>query len=111
VNEVPKAAELFDKASEILGYDLLKICVEGPKDKLDSTVVSQPALFVSSMAAVEKLRATQGQVSPAILSDLIGRSLKEVVDGCDVACGLSLGEYTALTFAGALTWEFRLNLG
>eukprot|EP00198_Chlamydomonas_reinhardtii_P000527 XP_001689862.1 malonyl-CoA:acyl-carrier-protein transacylase [Chlamydomonas reinhardtii] len=62
VATVPKAKEMFDKASEILGYDLLKVCVEGPKEKLDSTAVSQPAIYVASLAAVEKLRADEGQV-------------------------------------------------
>jgi len=54
--EVPAAKSLFDEASEILGYDLLERCVEGPKELLDSTEVSQPAIFVASMAAVEKLK-------------------------------------------------------
>jgi len=49
---VPAAKALFDEASEILGYDLLELCTAGPKEKLDSTVVSQPAIFVASMAAV-----------------------------------------------------------
>ena len=62
VAEVPKAKEMFQQASEVLGYDLLKLCLEGPKDKLDSTVISQPAIYVASLAAVEKLRATEGQV-------------------------------------------------
>merc|ERR1719310_2075802 len=53
--EVPAAAELYAKASEILGYDLLAKCKDGPKEELDSTVISQPAIFVASMAAVEKL--------------------------------------------------------
>lgn len=95
VAEVPKAKEMFDKASEILGYDLLKLCVEGPKDKLDSTVISQPAIYVASLAAVEKLRATEGQAA---------------IDAIDVACGLSLGEYTALAFAGAFSFEDGLRL-
>jgi hypothetical protein len=60
VQDVPKAKELFDRASEVLGYDLLKICTEGPKEKLDSTVCSQPAIYVASLAAVEKLRKEQG---------------------------------------------------
>jgi len=60
--------------------------VEGPKEKLDTTAVSQPAIYVASLAAVEKIRATEGQA---------------VLDAVDVACGLSLGEYTALAFAGA----------
>jgi hypothetical protein len=39
VEEVPAAAAMFKRASEILGYDLLKVCTEGPKEKLDSTEV------------------------------------------------------------------------
>jgi [acyl-carrier-protein] S-malonyltransferase len=87
--DVPKAKALFDEASEILGYDLLQICTEGPKEKLDSTVVSQPAIFVASMAAVEKLREEQGQ---------------DAVDAATCAMGLSLGEYSALCFAGAISF-------
>jgi [acyl-carrier-protein] S-malonyltransferase len=84
---VPAAAALFAKANEILGYDLLDICINGPKEKLDSTVISQPAIYVASLAAVEVLRAQEkGQ---------------DIIDSVDVTCGLSLGEYTALAFAGA----------
>lgn len=61
--EVPAAKELFERASDILGYDLLAVCTEGPKEKLDSTAVSQPAIYVSSLAAIEKLKAEQGPVS------------------------------------------------
>lgn len=62
VAEIPKAKELFEQASDILGYDLLQVCAEGPKEKLDSTAVSQPAIFVSSLAAIEKLRSEEGDV-------------------------------------------------
>jgi len=86
--EVPAAAELYAKASDILGYDLLAI---DDKAKLDTTAVSQPAIFVASMAAVEKLRASEGGA--------------EVVDAANMAMGLSLGEYTALCFAGAISFE------
>jgi len=85
--EIPAAKALFDEASEILGYDLLEKCVEGPKEVLDSTAVSQPAIFVASMAAVEKLKHEQGA---------------EAVNEATCALGLSLGEYSALCFAGAL---------
>ncbi|KAL7535513.1 hypothetical protein ACHAXR_008033 [Thalassiosira sp. AJA248-18] len=86
---VPAAKALFDEASEILGYDLLELCTAGPKEKLDSTVVSQPAIFVASMAAVEKLRQEEGQ---------------EAVDAATCALGLSLGEYSALCFADAISF-------
>lgn len=45
-----------------LAHACTQLCVEGPKEKLDSTVYSQPAIYVASLAAVEKLRATEGQV-------------------------------------------------
>jgi len=88
-NEVPAAKSLFDEAKEILGYDLLQICVEGPKETLDSTEVSQPAIFVASMAAVEKLKMDKGP---------------EALDAATCAMGLSLGEYSALCFAGAISF-------
>ncbi|MCO5592017.1 hypothetical protein L7F22_046011 [Adiantum nelumboides] len=96
VAKVPAALEMFHKASEILGYDLLDVCVNGPKEKLDSTVISQPAIYVASMAAVEALRAdSKGQ---------------DIIDSVDVTCGLSLGEYTALAFAGVFSFEDGLKL-
>ena len=53
---LPAAHQLFTDAAAILGYDLLDICVNGPAEKLNSTVVSQPAIFVASLAALESLR-------------------------------------------------------
>jgi [acyl-carrier-protein] S-malonyltransferase len=91
---LPEAGRLFTRAGEILGYDLKRICFEGPAHELDSTAHSQPALFVASLAALESLR-TQ---SP------------EVVAQCQAAAGLSLGEYTALVFAGVLDFESGLKL-
>lgn len=92
--ELPAAKALFDKASEILGYDLLKKCVEGPKEELDSTVVAQTALFVSSMAALEKLRAEK----------------PDEYNSATCAMGLSLGEYSALCFGGAFSFEDGVKL-
>jgi len=86
--EVPAAAQLYAKAKDILGYDLLEI---DDKAKLDTTAVSQPAIFVASMAAVEKLRASEGG--------------EDIINSANVAAGLSLGEYTALAFAGAISFE------
>lgn len=86
---VPAAKALFDEASEVLGYDLLARCKEGPKELLDSTVVSQPAIFVASMAAVEKLRQEEGD---------------DAINAATCAMGLSLGEYSALCFADAISF-------
>ena len=94
VERYPAAAALFERANGILGYDLAKICFEGPTEELDSTRISQPAIFVTSLAALEMLRAD----SP------------DVVLGCEMAAGLSLGEYTALVFAGSLTFEDGLKI-
>ncbi len=90
----PCAKALFDRASEILGYDLAKLCFEGPKEQLDSTVYSQPALFVSSLAALEMLK----EVKP------------DLVASATHTAGLSLGEYTALVFAEAINFEDGLNV-
>jgi [acyl-carrier-protein] S-malonyltransferase len=91
---LPAARALFDRANDILGYDLLALCTEGPEEKLNSTVYSQPALYVCSLAALEQLK----QDSP------------DAVSGCVVTAGLSLGEYTALAFAGALDFDSGLKL-
>lgn len=91
---LPSVRELYDRAAGILGYDLAKLCFEGPAEELDSTVCSQPALFVTSLAALEALRAE----SP------------DVVLSCEAAAGLSLGEYTAMVFAGVMDFEDGLTL-
>ena len=88
------AKALFDRASEILGYDLAKLCFEGPKEQLDSTVYSQPALFVGSLAALEMLK----EVKP------------DLVASATHTAGLSLGEYTALVFAEAISFEDGLKI-
>ncbi|KAG6607341.1 Malonyl-CoA-acyl carrier protein transacylase, mitochondrial, partial [Cucurbita argyrosperma subsp. sororia] len=93
---VPAAADLFKTANDILGFDLLDLCTNGPKEKLDSAIISQPAIYVTSLAAVELLRARDGG--------------QQIIDSVDVTCGLSLGEYAALTFAGAFSFEDGLRL-
>lgn len=93
-NTVPAARRLFDQAGNILGYDLRQVCEQGPVERLNSTVVSQPAIFVASLAALEGLRASGDKAE----------------ESCVAAAGLSLGEYTALAFAGAITFEEGLRL-
>ncbi len=90
----PAAKALFDQAGEILGFDLASLCFEGPAERLDTTIVSQPALFVCSLAALEMVRAE----NPHLVAD------------CAMAAGLSLGEYTALVFAGAMSFEDGLRV-
>ena len=94
VESCATALELFDRASGVLGYNLTKLCLEGPAEKLDSTVYSQPALFVTSLAAAEALRESE----------------PDTVLACEAAAGLSLGEYSAMTFAGVLEFEDGVKL-
>jgi len=90
----PAAAELFAKANEIVGFDLRAVCFEGPSERLNSTTMSQPAIFVTSAALLEILRTQEPT------QDLTA----------DVTAGLSLGEYTALYAAGVINFEDALLL-
>jgi [acyl-carrier-protein] S-malonyltransferase len=91
---LPSVRGLYDRAAKVLGYDLAKLCFEGPAEELDSTVYSQPAIFVTSLAALESLRA----------------ETPDVVLACEATAGLSLGEYTAMVFAGIMDFEDGLML-
>jgi [acyl-carrier-protein] S-malonyltransferase len=91
---LPAARRLYEEAAAILGYDLAAVCFNGPVERLNSTVVSQPALFVTSLAALESLKASE----PTAL------------ESCTHTAGLSLGEYTALVFAGALSFRDGLRV-
>lgn len=92
--QLPAAKQLFERAKDVLGYNLLDICAFGPEEKLTATDVSQPAIFVASLAALEKLKVESS----------------DVVNSCTHTAGLSLGEYTALTFAGTFTFEDALSV-
>lgn len=90
----PAARARFDEASRVLGYDLAEVCLHGPAERLNTTAVSQPAIFVCSLAALEDLQARE----------------PETVAACAGAAGLSLGEYTALVFAGVLSFADALQV-
>lgn len=90
----PEIRELFDRANAVLGYDLAQLCFEGPAERLDSTVYSQPALFVCGLAGLELLKSASA----------------DLVDSVSATAGLSLGEYTALVFAGAMDFETGLSI-
>ncbi len=90
----PAAAEIFERANNILGFDLSSICFEGPAEKLNSTTISQPAIFVTSAAILEALKTNSAT------SDI----------SADVTAGLSLGEYIALYAAGVIGFQDALVL-
>mmetsp|Transcript_8159 Transcript_8159/g.22982 ORF Transcript_8159/g.22982 Transcript_8159/m.22982 type:complete len:495 (-) Transcript_8159:97-1581(-) len=92
--DIPAVAAMLKEANEILGYDLLNVCLEGPEEKLQDTVYCQPAMYVAGLAAVEKLRLEN----------------PEAVRRPQALAGLSLGEYTALTAAGVFSFADGLKL-
>lgn len=94
VKDLPAVKAMLDKATEILGYDVLELCLNGPEAKLEETRYCQPAMFIAGLAAVEKLRTQR----------------EEAASRFKVAAGLSLGEYTALCAAGVFTFEDGLRL-
>jgi [acyl-carrier-protein] S-malonyltransferase len=86
----PAAKELFDTANDIMGTDLAKICFDGPEEELKQTRITQPAIFVHSV--------------------VVHRLLQEKGVTAQSAAGHSLGEYSALVAAGALSFEDGMRL-
>lgn len=88
------AKHIFDKANDILGFDLKKLCFEGPEAELKATINCQPAILLTSIAALEalKLRTPNSELNAKFTA------------------GLSLGEYTALYAAGVFSFEDVLRL-
>lgn len=85
----PEAKELFHKANDILGFDISKIMFEGTADELKETKVTQPAIFIHSV----------------VLAKMMGDDFTP-----DMVAGHSLGELSALTAAGALSFEDGLRI-
>jgi [acyl-carrier-protein] S-malonyltransferase len=88
---IPECKALFDKANEVLGYDIADICFNGPEDELKKSHNTQPAIFTVSAAAFEAMK------------------LKKPMN-FDYAAGHSLGEWGALYAAGAISFEDTLRV-
>ncbi|MFA5974627.1 MAG: ACP S-malonyltransferase [Elusimicrobiota bacterium] len=86
----PEARRCFEEASELLGWDLLQACQQGPEERLRQTDVAQPALYVTGYAAATVLRSLA--VEPGAVA------------------GHSIGEYAALAFAGVFDFKEGLRL-
>jgi len=88
----PEARAIFRRAKAALGFDLARLCFEGPAEELNRTSLCQPAILTVSVAALEAWRAhgTAPVDAPS--------------------AGLSLGEYTALVYAGAFPFEDAVRL-
>lgn len=88
------ARKIFETANAVLGFDLASICFNGPEERLNQTDISQPAIYVTSIACFHAAVA------------------KGAIDKLSVAAwaGLSLGEYTALHLGGVFSFEDGLKL-
>lgn len=91
LGHLPTVTKLFTQASDLLGYDLWQICQRGPKEQLDQTAITQPALLTASYALWCVWQEFQ-TISPAMIA------------------GHSLGEYTALVCAQALDFADAVKL-
>lgn len=85
-----EARKVFDEASNISGIDIKKLCFEGPEDELNKTENTQLAIMVTSLAILEVLKSKN-------------------IDA-KITCGLSLGEYTALVYAGIISFKDGIKL-
>jgi [acyl-carrier-protein] S-malonyltransferase len=88
------AAETFCRADDVLGFELSKLCFEGPADRLNATDIQQPAIFAASVAMF-RAGVDCGRFQEGMFSAM---------------GGLSLGEYTALHLADAMSFEDALRL-
>jgi [acyl-carrier-protein] S-malonyltransferase len=93
IAEFEGIGDIFDRASEAVGFDMRELCFEDPRDELGLTKYTQPALLTHEYACLEAFRGlTGGSIEPALTA------------------GHSLGEYSALVAARALGFEDALRL-
>jgi [acyl-carrier-protein] S-malonyltransferase len=93
VEAFPVAKEIYERASAVVGYDMTELSFRDPRDEINKTRFTQPALLTHEIACLESFRSLVGdRAQPAL------------------GAGHSLGEYSALVMAGALTFEAALKL-
>jgi [acyl-carrier-protein] S-malonyltransferase len=105
--QFPSAKAWFDRANAALGYDLAGICFNGPEAELTKTEHAQPGIFLVSWVCFELLKEQVGVHALACSPDTLKRELQLKFDA---TAGLSLGEFTALTAAGAMSFEDGLRV-
>jgi [acyl-carrier-protein] S-malonyltransferase len=88
----PESKAVFDKAEEVLSFELKRRCFEGPEEMLKITNVSQPAIVTASLAALAAFKAKLPDIKPLYMA------------------GLSLGEYSALIAAETFKFDDGLRL-
>ena len=90
--KLPRAKAWFERANDVLGYDITRVCFDGPETELTKTENAQPGIFLVGWVAFQ-----------ALLEKIPGLKF-------EATAGLSLGEFTALTAAGALGFEDGLRV-
>jgi [acyl-carrier-protein] S-malonyltransferase len=93
IGEFPAARETYERASAALGYDMIELSQRDPREELNLTRYTQPALLTHQVACLDAFRSLAGEVARPALTG-----------------GHSLGEYTALVNAGSLTFEHAIAL-
>jgi [acyl-carrier-protein] S-malonyltransferase len=93
VGEFPAAKDVYERASAVVGYDMTELSFRDPRDELNKTRFTQPALLTHEIACLEAFRT------------LVGDRVRPML-----GAGHSLGEYSALVMGGALTFENALKL-
>lgn len=88
----PPAKSLFDQADQILSFKISQICFQGPEAELTRTIHAQLGIFVTSLAVLKSIQTNFQQMNPSL------------------ACGLSLGEFTALVALESISFEEGLKL-
>src|SRR5712691_4608577 len=108
-----RARETFEEAGRTLGYELTKVCFEGPAERLDDTSVAQPAILATSIAILEALiESVNGKIGHRASDGSEPRGVAALPPGLRprFVAGHSLGEFTALVAAGVLTFQEALRL-
>ena len=104
----PSAKAWFDRANAALGYDLASICFNGPEPELTKTENAQPGIFLVSWVAFQLLKERVG--IQALACSAADTPKRELQPKFDATAGLSLGEFTALTAASAMSFEDGLRV-
>jgi [acyl-carrier-protein] S-malonyltransferase len=109
----PSAKAWFDRANAALGYDLAAICFNGPEAELTKTENAQPGIFLVSWVCFELLKEQVQSLKSKVQSHGTAGATLDFGHGTldfQATAGLSLGEFTALTAAGAMSFEDGLRV-
>jgi [acyl-carrier-protein] S-malonyltransferase len=111
--QFPSARNWFDRANAALGFDLAKICFDGPETELTKTENAQPGIFLVSWICFELLKERVQSLKSKVQSHSAANATLDIGHGTldfHATAGLSLGEFTALAAAGAMNFDDALRV-